>query len=424
MGRLAEQYFQRFGFCAPQICHPPASDLGLVVVIPCCNEPDLIGSLESLWDCQRPACTVEVIVVINAASNASPESWAQNERTWRETTQWISNHTDPKISFHCLYFPALPPKRAGVGLARKIGMDEAAGRLEAVTANGVVACYDADCRCDRNYLTALWQHFQEHPRCPACSIYFEHPLSGPLEAQVYEAAAAYELHLRYYVQALRYAGFPWAYHTIGSSMAVRAPVYMAQGGMNQRQAGEDFYFLQKIIPLGGFLDLTQTRVLPSPRPSDRVPFGTGRAVRAHLAGTTIATYPLPAFLDLKTFLAERPRWRPAEALAHPHAWSPAIRTFLQTQEFEQALEEMRGNTSSDEAFQKRLFRWWNGFRVLKFVHHARDGFYSSRPVEAESSRLLALLTGQDHAAAEPSGRILLEMYRRRDREGPDPTAFS
>jgi hypothetical protein len=194
--------------------------------------------------------------------------------------------------------------------------------------------------------------------------------------------------------------------------------------MNQRQAGEDFYFLQKIIPLGGFLDLTQTRVLPSPRPSDRVPFGTGRAVRAHLAGTTIATYPLPAFLDLKTFLAERPRWRPAEALAHPHAWSPAIRTFLQTQEYEQALEEMRGNTSSDEAFQKRLFRWWNGFRVLKFVHHARDGFYSSRPVEAESSRLLALLTGQDHAAAEPSGRILLEMYRRRDREGPDPTAFS
>ena len=90
-----------------------------------------------------------------------------------------------------------------------------------------------------------------NPRSPGCSIYFEHPLHGPLEPKVYEAIAAYELHLRYYVQALRYAAFPYAHHTIGSSMAVRADAYAKQGGMNKRQAGEDFYFLHKIIPLGG-----------------------------------------------------------------------------------------------------------------------------------------------------------------------------
>jgi len=43
-----------------------------------------------------------------------------------------------------------------------------------------------------------------------------------LSAQVYGAIAAYELHLRYYVQALRYAGFPHAHHTVGSCLAVRA----------------------------------------------------------------------------------------------------------------------------------------------------------------------------------------------------------
>src|SRR5207249_6387595 len=106
-------------------------------------------------------------------------------------------------------------------------------------------------------------HFRENPRSPGCSIYFEHPLEGPLDARVYDAISTYELHLRYYVQALRYAGFPYAYHTFGSCMTVRADAYMEQGGMNKRKAGEDFYFLQKIISLDGFSDLTETTVIPS-----------------------------------------------------------------------------------------------------------------------------------------------------------------
>src|SRR4029434_9989987 len=103
--------------------------------------------------------------------------------------------------------------------------------------------------------------------------------------EIYKAIAAYELHLRYYLQALRTAGFPHGYHTIGSSMAVRARTYMEQGGMNRRQAGEDFYFLHKLIPLGGFTELNSTTVYPLPRPSNRVPFGTGRAVSEWLIQT-------------------------------------------------------------------------------------------------------------------------------------------
>src|SRR5262249_26021974 len=160
-----------------------------------------------------------------------------------------------------------------------IGMDEALRRFDAVERpGGVIVGFDADCRCERNYLTAIERHFERNSNSPGCSIYFEHPLNGPLEPAIYEAIAEYELHLRYYVQALRFGGFPHAFHTIGSSMAVRAGVYRKQGGMNKRKAGEDFYFLHKIIPLGGFTNLVETRVIPSPRASDRVPFGTGKAV--------------------------------------------------------------------------------------------------------------------------------------------------
>ena len=93
---------------------------------------------------------------------------------------------------------------------------------------------------------------------------------------------AYELHLRYLNLFSRFTGFPYAYHTIGSCFGVRAETYASQGGMNKRKAGEDFYFLHKIIPLGEFREINNTCVIPSPRESDRVPFGTGAAIGKYL----------------------------------------------------------------------------------------------------------------------------------------------
>ena len=275
--RETEYYFRRFGFCARQIASRPDAGLGIVVVVPCCNEPDLVGSLASLRHCERPGCSVEVIVVVNASAGCRAEVRLQNQATLNIAAEWTAQHSDARFAFHTLHFPELPPKQAGVGLARKIGMDEALRRLDDIgRPDGIIAGYDADCRCAPNYLTAIERYFERTPASPGCSIYFEHPLEGPMSPQVYEGVAAYELHLRYYIQALRHAGFPHAHHTLGSCMAVRADAYRKQGGMNKRKAGEDFHFLNKVIPLGGFADLTRTTVYPSPRPSDRVPFGTGK----------------------------------------------------------------------------------------------------------------------------------------------------
>jgi glycosyltransferase involved in cell wall biosynthesis len=412
-----DDYFKRFGFCERQIQTPPHSDLGLVVVIPCFNEPDLLASLESLWACGRPGCATEVIVVVNSPSGCSPDILAQNQTTLAQTAKWISSHADPQLAFHLLHFPELGRKQAGVGLARKIGMDEASRRFGDVgKPGGVIACFDADCACDRNYLMALERHFQRHPRSPGCSIYFEHPLAGPLDPKVYEALAAYELHLRYYVEALRWAAFPHAYHTIGSAMAVRAGAYQKQGGMNKRQAGEDFYFLQKIIPLGNFTELTDTRVIPSPRPSDRVPFGTGKAVRSYLDDSKLRTYPLRAFTDLRDFFSR------LRAIHRGNAWQDGLpetmRSFLAADEFDAALEQIRGNASSEEAFRKRFFNRFDAFTVMKFIHHARDRTYGDADVQEEAAKLLKQL--------QPAGSVsrnlaeLLGLYRVRDRQPWSP----
>ncbi len=139
------------------------------------------------------------------------------------------------------------------------------------------------------------------------NVYFEHPVSGTeFPENVYRGIIDYELHLRYINQFLRFAGFPFAYHTIGSCFGVRADIYAAQGGMNKRKAGEDFYFLHKIIPLGHFAELNTTRVIPSPRPSDRVPFGTGVAVGKYLSSNEAGTltYAPECFLTLRLLLQQ------------------------------------------------------------------------------------------------------------------------
>ena len=412
-----DYYFQRFGFCERQVLTPPLRDLGLVMVVPCFNEPDLIVSLDSLWQCERPGCAVEVIVVVNSPANCSDEIRSQNETTLQQAAAWRKSHSDNRFSLHLLHFPGLPPKQAGVGLARKISMDEAARRFDDIgNPSGLIVSFDADCRCQRNYLTSIERHFQRNLRSPGCSIYFEHPLSGELGSAVDHAIAGYELHLRYYVQALRYAGFPHAHHTIGSCMAVRAGVYKKQGGMNKRQAGEDFYFLQKIIALGHFTDLTETTVIPSPRCSDRVPFGTGKAVRDYLTDGQSWTYPLEAFLDLKEFFEHLPELFRAQgdvAAKSGAALPQAIRSFLTPAVLQNALNEIRENTATEAAYQKRFFRWFNAFQVMKFLNHARDQVYGKRSMAEEAQRLLTL---KDLTPPGPASvRQLLDVYRDVDR---------
>jgi glycosyltransferase involved in cell wall biosynthesis len=409
-----DYYFQRFGFCPAQITAPPSAQLGLVIVIPCYNEPTLTDSLDALWHCERPACDLEVIIVINSAENSPPSVLQHNQQTLDRAELWISEHKDPRTRFHCLHFPNLPRKKAGVGLARKIGMDEALHRLAARDRlDRPILCFDADCTCDPNYLIEVEQTFDAHPHAPGASIYFEHPLEGPEDPRLYDAVTEYELHLRYYVEALRYAGFPHAFHTIGSSMAVRARVYMEQGGMNKRQAGEDFYFLHKIIPLGSFREINSTRVIASPRPSDRVPFGTGRAVRDFLDSGKFESYPLQAFEDLRSLFANLPALYESDA---PLADCPLVlQQFLNQQNAARNLALIREHTATQLSFQRRFFRWFDGFLAMKYIHSARDRSYGPAEIKAAARELY------QHRAPTPIGprttRDLLLAYRELQRTG-------
>lgn len=400
------RYLRERTLFEPLISEPPAGDLNLVVVIPAKDEPELIASLESLLACERPGRTVEVIVVVNNSEADSAESVERNAAIATEARGWAARKSDERLRFHVLRSQQLPRKHAGVGLARKIGLDEGCRRLDAVgNPRGVLDWFDADSRCDPNYLVEIERLFREDEACQACSIYFEHPIEGDEFAdEIYEAIVGYELHLRYFVNAQRWAGFPHAVQTIGSSMAARCDAYQAQNGMNRRQAGEDFYFLHKFTPLGHVAELNSTRVIPSPRVSDRVPFGTGKAVGDLLeTGETCLTYSPRGFEDLRRFFGS------IDQLFEGGLpdWPESVTSFLSTVPFENRVAEIRSNVTTLEGFRTRFFRWFNAFLVMKFLHHARDRFYPNCEVEDAARWLLGTPDGD--------ARTLLAAFRRRDR---------
>ncbi len=386
---VIETYFNRFQFQPPQLKHSVSANTRLIVVIPCYNEKGIIRSLQSLADAQVPNhTTIEVITVVNHGIQASESVKELNQKTLADIEVFAQKNNSENLIFHTIQAFDLPKKHAGVGLARKIGMDEALSRFGTINHNGIIVCFDADSLCAPNYFTEIIQQFNNSPKANGASIHFEHPINGTEYPQeIYNAIIDYELHLRYYKNAVQYTGTPFAFHTIGSSMAVKAESYAKQGGMNKRKAGEDFYFLNKIIQLGNFIEINSTKVLPSPRVSDRVPFGTGKAVGEILTNkaSSFLTYSFDAFIALKKFFdGINDSYRSDNFEQLP----PSIQDFVGHKTYTTKIDEIKKNTSNISSYTQRFFNVFDSFWILKFVHYYRDNHKKNKPITEECQKLL------------------------------------
>jgi len=410
-------YLNKYGFCPQQLSLVPHDNVNIIIVIPCYNEPDLISSLQAIYNCTLPSCNIEVIIVINASINESDKIKTHNLTTYKTGVNWAKKHNSKALMFHFILNNNLPKKHAGVGLARKIGMDEAVYRFDLLKKDGIIVCFDADSKCDPNYLVEIEKHFVNSPKTPGCSIHYEHPIEGvEFEQSIYNGIINYELFLRYYNLSLQYAKLPFAFQTVGSSMAVRSSIYQKQGGMNKRKAGEDFYFIHKIIALGGFTNLTKTKVIPSPRISDRVPFGTGKAIGDWIESEeeTYSTYDFRIFEIIKEFVEIIPTLEKSDLDQTKFSTQKENQQFIHfliENDFNMALTEIRKNASNSKAFLKRFFIWFNAFRVLKLVHYLRDNQYQNKDIFDLSVQLARHLNFYNN---QQSPKELLQLYRKQE----------
>ena len=351
----------------PLLKSEPDVDCGVIIVIPCFREPHILQTLDSLTKCDLPNQKVEVIVLVNHSEVAPAETKAYNINTTREIESWIINEKNSKFKFYVIGPVELPRKWAGVGLARKSGMDEALHRFNLLgKQNGIIVSLDADTLVAPNYLVEIENHFKNNRKDVGVTISFQHQTEG-LEKKQLQGILLYEKYLLYYRNALGFIGYPNPMFTIGSAFAVTASGYIKRGGMTRRQAGEDFYFLQTLAQVGNVGEITTTNVYPSARLSDRIPFGTGPILAKWMKGETdlTQTYNFQAFEDLKCFFDLKEQLFQSDKSTYLKLISTLpepVSQFLLQDNFWKEIEDLNKNCSTIESFKIRFFHKFNAFK--------------------------------------------------------------
>ncbi|MEM1007515.1 MAG: glycosyltransferase family A protein [Myxococcota bacterium] len=435
------QILQQYLHKQPQYTFPtvpkPAPDLSIVVVIPCHNEPNLTCVLDALRKSPPPSSAAEVWLILNASEQTSASVLEQHRVNQQQLQQWKTQYQqNTSFSVYWSIHHDLPRKHAGVGLARKIGMDHACARLlQAQQETGILVCLDADCIVAPSYWKAIEQALAQHPKTNALSIHYEHPIHHPQHVDTFWqnpetphaeretlrsdlAIVLYELFLRYYVHLQSWAGLPFAFQTVGSAMAVSAQTYAKVGGMNKRKAGEDFYFLQKCIQYGGCHALHTTTVYPSARTSNRVPFGTGRAMHEilqHDSSPSYTGYDLQSFQILKDWLAQRDSWYTSthqQLQTQFQTWPHLLQHFLRHVRFLDKISEIQRNVGSIYHFEKRFWTWWDAFMTMKWAHYARDQAFPNPHIVQAVQHFLEAAHGVRHIHTP---WLQLQWFRHQDR---------
>ncbi len=350
----------------------------ITVIIPCYDEPAILTTLNSLRENVRSyRKNLHIIVVINHSENSPQNVKEQNAKSKMELINWGKNYAS-ELHTLSIIKTVFPGNSGGVGDARKIGMDEAINQYIKHNKDGILVSLDADTICAPNYLVEIFNHFQKKPQTNTLIIRYEHQLNK-LSPKQKNAIVQYELYLRYIRMAYEYAGHPNYFHTIGSAFAVKASAYCKQGGMNHRQAGEDFYFLQKMFRLGHCHELNSTQVYPASRTSTRVPFGTGKAIAEILSsGKEYQTYNFQAFKELKYFFEQHKNLykiskEDYEYIVY-HNLGGLIKSFLIEIDFYTDLRKINANCASLEMFSKKFFETFSVFQIIKYLNFSHTHF--------------------------------------------------
>lgn len=372
----------------------PGSGFSGAVVIPALAESEkLPATVESLSH-NHPEIIRKflVIVVVNHRVDAPPQDKADN----RATLALLPGLAD-RLPLNLAWIDAaspgfeLPLRDGGVGMARKLGFDLVLPRLDWQSETPVLVALDADTLVEPGYLQSIITHFKQSADGGAV-IPFRHQYSTTPEEQ--GIIDRYELFLRSYVLGLAYAGSPYAFHTVGSAMACTADAYLRCGGMNSRRAGEDFYFLQQLKKVAGVQQVRGTVVHPSPRPSHRVPFGTGRSVSTALAGDGCITfYRHECFADLREWLTsamEDINLSGGSILTTAERISPLLRDYLVQERFPDSWDRISRMKRTDDALRAAFHEWFDALRTMKLIHYMSAESYPRCSPEDAVTPLLKL----------------------------------
>jgi hypothetical protein len=347
-----------------------------VIVIPVCNES--LFCLENIFTHINE--NVLIIVVVNSPiGNAVWQS---------ENTLFINNLLDKsirrtKVSSDCqlLKFKTLNDvmlvdknqsgqqlhSDQGVGKARKIGCDIA---LKLYTKGSIkypwIYSTDADVILPQNYFS---QSIKNNNSFSAVVLDFEHITD---DAELNQLQFLYDFKLRYYQAGISFAGLDYNYIPLGSTLIVQMECYAQVRGFPLRNAGEDFYLLNKlskIKPIQYLVDGVIVKI--KSRLSDRVPFGTGPAliqIKELTSSEHYKYYHPECFVNLKKWIRFlQSRWTENGLKLE----KPSDKILLELYSYlncESVFKRVTSQMTSQLRWQQFIHQWFDAFKGLKTVH--------------------------------------------------------
>jgi hypothetical protein len=394
-----------------------------VVAVPACAEFDALPTLHKSLEAaaENSLCEPLIILVVNHRRSASIETKANNTATWdhfRTVLQTTAYSADLLANIPCLLgsYGSISylvidcfsngrefPEKQGVGLARKIGSDIAVALIQSqIVSSPYIFNTDADASVGADYFNCseLSSGANSTETFLTPFIHTISPSASPAEAL---AIALYDRYLRLYVEGLKRAGSPYGFQTVGSTIGYHVNAYVAVRGFPRREAGEDFYLLNKLAKVGPIRERNVQPTVLQGRISYRVPFGTGASVgkisKMLELGEEYKIYDERTFDLLKIWLDNSHSYladgsevnfmqrleEQIAALEIPGALAAVLAHLEETQAIE-FLRIARKGAKKPAQILRSFTDWFDAFRTLKFVHAIRDNLLPAQPLSLVDSR--------------------------------------
>lgn len=337
----------------------------LRIAIPAMDELDYLPVTLDALSKQDTRLPFEVYVCVNQPD----EYWNHPERqTVCKNNQKLLEflHSYKSLTLHILDFasPGLgwKGKKTGVGFARKVLFERI---LSECDPKDIIISLDADTTFGTYYLQSVADRFERNPEMTAMSVPYYHPLNGGDEIRD-KALLRYEIYMRNYAVNLLKISSPYGFTALGSAIAMRACSLKKIGNITPYQSGEDFYLVQKFCKMGGLSLFNTECVYPAGRYSDRVPFGTGPAMKLGAEGIW-DSYPIYHFSFFTSIQEAYGKLRELYENNISVMENDFLRFLQKENQKPDIWQDIRENVSDFQHFVKAFHQKADGLRILQFV---------------------------------------------------------
>jgi len=337
------------------------------IIIPSYNEYNYIhNTLNSIKNQNQELLKkLLVIIVINNAKEAEHSIYINNLKTYKTIIN--SKYNFEIITLDCFSKKfALNKKVAGVGLARKIGMDYC---IPYASRDSLFCSIDADTILNPDYLKIVSKKFH-NKQLSAAVVNFKHQLT---ENKINQAAIIqYEKLIKHIARNINKTGSPYGFVSMGSTIVCTLYAYISVGGMPAKKATEDFYFLQKLAKFRGVYKFKKILVYPSSRNEQRVYLGTGYRIKQYkkdplFTDLIIHSNAYTALKNLYQIINLKWDSSSKEILASIKEKNSKLSKYLNNNNFIYKINQIQKNAVNKKQFLDQFHKWFDNLNIYKFL---------------------------------------------------------